>query len=200
MRTAERQKNLHFCRQIWTNCEHARFHLQKRLFQNILENTCKNGSANPLFMRVPGGKGWKWRSPLSGHWHALLHFLMVLSMSVEMKVAPFRALTQHLHNFCPPAKLSGNEGRPFQGIDTSHSFVWLISFISVEMSVAPFRALTHCVFDLCRKDCFSRNECRPFQGIDTRYRCPSLSAYWIVEMSVAPIQGLNTWVVTTSTT
>ena len=63
--------------------------------------------------------------------------------SVEMKVAPFRALTQK------PARLQilrawrgGNEGRPFQGIDTR------------SVSALP-------------RFWLRRNEGRPFQGIDT---------------------------------
>lgn len=37
-----------------------------RVFQNILENTCKNGSAKPLFMRVSGGKGRNGGRPIQG--------------------------------------------------------------------------------------------------------------------------------------
>ena len=63
--------------------------------------------------------------------------------SVEMEVAPFRALTHnpvraHIQEQLP----CRNGGRPFQGIDT-----FCVSDISdrrvlVEMEVAPFRALT----------------------------------------------------------
>ena len=42
--------------QIWTNCELPKNTLQKRFFQNILKNSCKNWLAKPLFMRVPRGK------------------------------------------------------------------------------------------------------------------------------------------------
>ena len=43
--------------------------------------------------------------------------------SVEMKVAPFRALTHpFMHNSNVPVMMRGNEGRPFQGIDTPLSF------------------------------------------------------------------------------
>ena len=110
-----------------------------------------------------------------------------------MKVAPFRALT-HVYVaisilFC----LRGNEGRPFQGIDTfdvaiipplsasvemkvapfralTHLNILHCDFlhIIVEMKVAPFRALTH--FFLRIYSCFTfpgGNEGRPFQGIDT---------------------------------
>ena len=37
---------------------------------------------------------------------------------VEMKVAPFRALTQFLTTIDSEGSESRNEGRPFQGIDT----------------------------------------------------------------------------------
>ena len=41
--------------------------------------------------------------------------------SVEMEVAPFRALTLFVFIFIPVDILSGrNEGCPFQGIDTIH--------------------------------------------------------------------------------
>ena len=68
---------------------------------------------------------------------------MSLLSFVEMKVAPFRALTQRHVRRNITTRLSGrNEGRPYQGIDTSLSFneAWC-SFL-VEMKVAPFRALT----------------------------------------------------------
>ena len=61
-----------------------------------------------------------------------------------MKVAPFRALTQ---DFCSyyvsNSSIGRNEGRPFQGIDTSGSGVG------------------------CGFSGSGRNEGRPFQGIDT---------------------------------
>ena len=38
--------------------------------------------------------------------------------SVEMKVAPFRALTLFLGHLFFMVIIRGNEGRPFQGIDT----------------------------------------------------------------------------------
>ena len=62
---------------------------------------------------------------------------------LEMKVAPFRALTQFAILLSNSVLSSRNEGRLFQGIDTI--VAGLISFIqrSVEMKVAPFRALTH---------------------------------------------------------
>ena len=68
------------------------------------------------------------------------------------------------------------------------------------MRVAPFRALTQ--FPTTKRGHFRnrRNECRPFQGIDTVREHQRRSIQFFVEMSVAPIQGLNTRVVTTSTT
>ena len=63
--------------------------------------------------------------------------------SVEMKVAPFRALT-HPHDWIGYlGTLGGNEGRPIQGIDTYSG----VNSISI---------LLYC-----------GNEGRPFQGIDT---------------------------------
>ena len=65
---------------------------------------------------------------------------------VEMKVAPFRALTQFLSFPLHTSYFRRNEGRPFQGIDTS-SF----SFVSTGFELG-------------------RNEGRPIQGIDTNLR------------------------------
>lgn len=48
---------------------------------------------------------------------------------VEMKVAPFRALTHTLTDPFHFSKTGRNEGRPFQGIDTIlkiHSFVFFV--------------------------------------------------------------------------
>ena len=70
------------------------------------------------------------------------------------------------------------------------------------MRVAPFRALTH--FNLSLVDDYTeirRNAGRPFQGIDTfSYYARKSYAGLFVEMSAAPIQGLNTRVITISTT
>ena len=60
---------------------------------------------------------------------------------VEMKVAPFRALTQFLSFPLHTSYFRRNEGRPIQGIDTSSSIVNEFTITSVEMKVAPFRAL-----------------------------------------------------------
>ena len=64
--------------------------------------------------------------------------------SVEMKVAPFRALTQY-------------------------SYSILNVYQKVEMKVAPFRALTlfNSVFEIYLSN--GGNEGRPFQGIDTLF-------------------------------
>ena len=59
-----------------------------------------------------------------------------------MKVAPFRALTQFRVKHDLPAALCRNEGRPFQGIDTSLRYFVTKTRVVVEMKVAPFRALT----------------------------------------------------------
>ena len=61
---------------------------------------------------------------------------------VEMKVAPFRALTQ---------LIASREA----------------SLVSVEMKVAPFRALTHYFMHSAIPAHVRRNEGRPIQGIDT---------------------------------
>ena len=64
--------------------------------------------------------------------------------SVEMEVAPFRALTQLVEAYMP---------------DVLHC---------VEMEVAPFRALTHSIrSSASSQSMHSRNGGRPFQGIDT---------------------------------
>ena len=62
---------------------------------------------------------------------------------VEMKVAPFRALTPEAFYFRFSNAHCRNEGRPFQGIDTSSFITKTSHIIYVEMKVAPFRALTH---------------------------------------------------------
>ena len=112
--------------------------------------------------------------------------------SVEMKVAPFRALTPLLLSFFRFVLNSRNEGRPFQGIDTTISYYFLISClfnvemkvapfralthasrmnliqrVCVEMKVAPFRALTHAIVFPCSSSVNRRNVSRPFQGINT---------------------------------
>ena len=61
--------------------------------------------------------------------------------SVEMKVAPFRALTLGGPGSYIIFFYCGNEGRPIQGIDTVSGIV-CVEFCIVEMKVAPFRALT----------------------------------------------------------
>ena len=63
---------------------------------------------------------------------------------VEMKVAPFRALTRTV-------RLRSR-----------------VSNLIVEMKVAPFRALTQFSSLICESFVFSRNEGRPIQGIDTQ--------------------------------
>ena len=61
---------------------------------------------------------------------------------VEMKVAPFRALTQsQVYRLLHYGTLCRNEGRPIQGIDTSSSIINEFTITSVEMKVASFRAL-----------------------------------------------------------
>lgn len=60
---------------------------------------------------------------------------------VEMKVAPFRALTQFLSFPLHTSYFRRNEGRPIQGIDTSSSIINEFTITSVEMKVASFRAL-----------------------------------------------------------
>ena len=112
---------------------------------------------------------WKWRSPLSGHWHKdILHITdgtghlsgnegrpfqgidTLKSKSLASKFVTWKwrsPLSGHWHNINAisvtqiPA-IGGNEGRPFQGIDTSSSAFFNASESTVEMKVAPFRALT----------------------------------------------------------
>ena len=112
-----------------------------------------------------------------------------------MKVAPFRALTHvNGHFIIFQVVLRRNEGRPFQGIDTSFNEFNLPPFSFVEMKVAPFRALTRWQrytipqrvpmvemkvapfraltqlrdYKSFRFFSYCRNEGRPFQGIDTK--------------------------------
>ena len=62
-----------------------------------------------------------------------------------------------------PRGKGGNEGRPFQGIDTYPQWKCIRYSPVVEMKVAPFRALTHrSAMFVCS---FCGNEARPFQGI-----------------------------------
>ena len=116
--------------------------------------------------------------------------------SVEMEVAPFRALTRQTHAFVTYRCTRRNGGRPFQGIDTFTSakvnplssrsgrnggrpIQGIDTFLRlgssnyldiVEMEVAPFRALTHFYcFDDYIFHIFCRNGGRPIQGIDTGY-------------------------------
>ena len=86
---------------------------------------------------------------------------------VEMKVAPFRALTLVIEHFSCRVAHGGNEGRPFQGIDTVFSNIFYSPFLFVEMKVASFRALTHPV---CRA---------------------SVRFPWYVEMKVASFGALT---------
>ena len=66
------------------------------------------------------------------------------SLFVEMEVAPFRALT--LFRYFQISHLGlqrRNGGRPFQGIDTLQAVGTVFGIdVQVEMEVAPFRALT----------------------------------------------------------
>ena len=66
----------------------------------------------------------------------------IIDVSVEMKVAPFRALTQNATNSFAPDTNGRNEGRPFQGIDTILFCTTCVYSLKVEMKVVPFRALT----------------------------------------------------------
>ena len=95
-----------------------------------------------------------------------------------MRVAPFRALTHfNLSLVDDYTEIRRNAGRPFQGIDTASSS-------------GRSTSVQRC-----------RNEGRPFQGIDTfSYYARKSYAGLFVEMSAAPIQGLNTRVITISTT
>ena len=70
-------------------------------------------------------------------------YITILIFIVEMKVAPFRALTQEVISFIRLEMVRRNEGRPFQGIDTTKLLRLSFNFLIVEMKVAPFRALTH---------------------------------------------------------
>ena len=94
-------------------------------------------------MRVPRGKCRNEGRPFQGIDTIAPLDTVVRCCMVEMRVAPFRALTHHFNisrcNF----------------------------FHHVEMRVAPFRALTHVPEYNLVKSAGRRNEGRPFQGIDT---------------------------------
>ena len=120
-------------------------------FQNIQKNFCKNGSAKPLFMRVPRAEGRNGGRPYQGIDTAYRRLIPRRSSLVEMKVAPIRALTHWLNDSNEISFRSRNEGRPYQGIDTSIPF---FSFFK------PF---------------YSRNEGRPYQGISVNQKRSELS-------------------------
>ena len=144
-------------------------------------------------MRVSGGKGRNEGRPIQGidTFNTLPHefhqwcrnegrpiqgidtvpssdWTYFLLPAVEMKVAPFRALTH----------------------DADLLYCKLNNF--VEMKVAPFRALTqHCFWclSLCYRDC--RNEGRPIQGIDSLL-CHRSQSHILCRNEGRPIQGIDT--------
>ena len=111
--------------------------------------------------------------------------------SVEMKVAPFRALTPLLLSFFRFVLNSRNEGRPFQGIDTTISYYFLISCLfNVEMKVAPFRALTHASrMNLIQRVCVEM-KVAPFRAL-TPFSFLFSYSFFKVEMKVAPFRALT---------
>ena len=71
-------------------------------------------------MRVSGGKGRNEGRPIQGIDTITLFIIFPpWNNLVEMKVAPFRALTQHRQQFDPVGTMCRNEGRPIHGIDTN---------------------------------------------------------------------------------
>ena len=74
--------------------------------------------------------------------------------SVEMKVAPFRALT-HYSQVIPVPVLFFVEMKvaPFRALTQPWLSCWVLSGVVVEMKVAPFRALTLCLRK-CRKHAY----------------------------------------------
>ena len=140
-----------------------------------------------------------------------------MNIVVEMRVAPFRALTLLDDVIFVHGSNRRNEGRPFQGIDTHFTVVIELNCVIVEMRVAPFRALTHCLSTTCAcarlpvemrvapfralthtisttpaRRRFGRNEGRPFQGIDTRRFRSQWHWSGIGRNEGRPFQGIDT--------
>ena len=85
-------------------------------------------------------------SPLRALTHFRLYVIFDFRNNVEMKVSPLRSLT-HRHIYTElQSSLSRNESKPVEGIDTSHSTVFLSGYV------------------------FCRNESKPVEGIDTLLR------------------------------
>ena len=189
MGAAESEKLPLFLRQIWTNCEHAKNHLQKSLFQNILENTCKNGSAKPLFMRVPRGKCRNGGRPFQGIDTLNPHRVRIL-FPRRNGGRPFQGIDTLLHVNVPRVTKCGrNGGRPFQGIDTSRTLLFFLWWYHRRNGGRPFQGIDTSYdlrqrLRLCR-----RNGGRPFRGIDTKKRNYISVLFVIVEMKLAPLRA-----------
>ena len=89
---------------------------------------------------------------------------------VEMKVAPFRALTHLFSCKTRCCVLRRNEGRPIQGIETDLPYIFFYIYNrrnegrpiqGIDTFFLPFSVV---------KSRVCRNEGRPFQGIDTNLR------------------------------
>ena len=129
---------------IWTNCEHAKNDLQKYLFQNILENTCKNEPGNPLFMRISRGKCRNAGRPFQGIATRLLLMWASIPRTGRNAGRPFQGIATLLISDCDLlCSFCRNAGRPFQGIATLSVCAWIVM------------------------GTYSRNAGRPFQGIAT---------------------------------
>ena len=113
--------------------------------------------------------------------------------SVEMEVAPFRALTPPRISFALEAmEIVEMEVAPFRALTHCFFLFLRVFFRLVEMEVAPFRALTLILIhnkDLPYYIC--RNEGRPYQGIDTITFPAFCLQLMKVEMKVAPIRALT---------
>ena len=94
-----------------------------------------------------------------------LYLCGFLEASVEMRVAPFRALPPFIFylSFPQPCR---NAGRPFQGIATLQFCQQFLIDRFVEMRVAPFRALPPVMVRVAAGlNTTGRNVPRPTQGI-----------------------------------
>ncbi len=87
-----------------------------RIFWKILAKTGPQTLYSCGFPEARGGNGGR---PFQGIDTIFPQILLLYPSYVEMKVAPFRALTHKWLRFIEMILVSGNEGRPIQGIDTA---------------------------------------------------------------------------------
>ena len=113
-----------------------------------------------------------------------------LQYLVEMEVAPFRALTQADDSTGVIQFVRRNGGRPIQGIDTSKNLPRNLPLRCVEMEVAPFSALTQYRHGCCRYKCQCvEMEVAPFRALTQDIFLSSFECSKPVEMEVAPLRA-----------